>query len=483
MADDAAYAVTLGAAAAVFVLGYVLFGLSFGAVLRQFRRPVGPAWIPIVRWVSAARAADASAGATATVRTVEALGLLTAAGALGALAAGIDLPRAAWVLPLLVASIAGVIGWAMWIFHAGWLGTRLRVPRGLVVLAALAPPLWGFVAASIAARDVRPVTGAIPVVVPSPPVEESVADSSPEWPQPSTPAARPLSTPLPVRKTAAVEKSTSGVFARPQSPTPAVAPSVRIAPPAAVPAAIPSRQPLEETPVTTPSQPDRPMPWSPPSSQTPAAEQPHVPPTQPVSPYTRPAEVSGADELATAGMPTLEGDDQQPPKPSEGAPDPLPGPPPASKDEAPAWQGVFDDATIAALLNAGFDGGDDEEEDLDQTRVSPRRREPWELVTRDGVTYALTSAVTIVGRIGGMPGADGAARIDIADPTRTMSKTHARLVWIDGLWMVEDLGSTNGTLLVDGNGRETVVPPHAPTPLVGRVMFGDFEMVLRRVGD
>lgn len=235
--------------------------------------------------------------------------------------------------------------------------------------------------------------------------------------------------------------------------------------------------------MTTPSDPDRPMPWSPPpSSPTPAAEQPHVAPTQPVSPYERPAEVTGADELATAGMPTLGDDDQSGRDTGKRMPDPLPGPPPASQEETPAWKGVFDDATIAALLNSGF-GDEDEDDDLDQTRVSPRRREPWELVTRDGVTYALTSAVTIVGRIGGRPGADGAARIDIADPTRTMSKTHARLVWIDGLWMVEDLGSTNGTLLVDSHGRETVVPPHAPTPLVGRVMFGDFEMVLRRVGD
>ncbi|WNM24611.1 FHA domain-containing protein [Demequina capsici] len=538
MADGAMYAVALGAAALVYAVHLVLFGLSLGAVLRQLDRPAGPAWVPVRRWIEVARAADAPVAPTAVARSVEALAGVLAAVALAALSTGVEAPRVAWVAPLLVGGLAGLVGWILWIQQAGWLGLRLRLPRSLTVLAAFLPPIWGFVAAPRAAREVKPLTGAIPVVAPeapdpgpqstesvptvvldapheavdepdaavdapdasvdvaSVPLEALADDDAPYVPQVAAPPS-PRSIFAPV--TASIPQVSSGLESPPSESQAPVVPAggspeplapfasqrQPLAPPTVVSGEPQPPQPLQETPVTDPSEPDLPTPWTagpqpgaddaaqapaPGSATPPSSETPRVAPTQPVSPYSAPPEVTAAEGLATAPTPSLSERRSQQPDSAIGAP--------GSEESGAAWHGAFDDAAIAALLGGGFG----EEDDLDETRVSPRRREPWELVTRDGIAYRLVDAVTIVGRIGGFPSADGAGRVDIADPTRTMSKTHARLVWIDGIWMVEDLGSTNGTLLIDGAGRETVVPPYAPTPITGRVMFGDFEMMLRRVG-
>lgn len=43
----------------------------------------------------------------------------------------------------------------------------------------------------------------------------------------------------------------------------------------------------------------------------------------------------------------------------------------------------------------------------------------------------------------------------ISIPDRRLSSQHARIIWRDGYWWVEDLGSTNGTLI---NGRPVTMP-------------------------
>ncbi|BDZ62306.1 hypothetical protein GCM10025873_20970 [Demequina sediminis] len=115
--------------------------------------------------------------------------------------------------------------------------------------------------------------------------------------------------------------------------------------------------------------------------------------------------------------------------------------------------------------------------------MSARQREAWELVTSDGAAYGFDSDRVLVGRAGGMPPIDGTPRLDIADPTRTVSKSHARLTLARGEWTVEDLGSTNGTFLVDRDGCEVQVPEGVPTPVLGRLLLGDVEIDIRRRGD
>ncbi len=73
--------------------------------------------------------------------------------------------------------------------------------------------------------------------------------------------------------------------------------------------------------------------------------------------------------------------------------------------------------------------------------------------------------------------------MDLEDPTRTVSKSHARLILEQGVWSVEDLGSTNGTYVIDDAGAERQIPVGTRVPISGRVAFGDMEVTLRRRED
>ena len=55
--------------------------------------------------------------------------------------------------------------------------------------------------------------------------------------------------------------------------------------------------------------------------------------------------------------------------------------------------------------------------------------------------------------------------VTIDDPTRSVSRTHARFgVGPAGFW-VQDAGSGNGTIVVLRDGRAVVAPPDARTPV------------------
>ncbi|WP_196250704.1 FHA domain-containing protein [Cellulomonas sp. JZ18] len=68
----------------------------------------------------------------------------------------------------------------------------------------------------------------------------------------------------------------------------------------------------------------------------------------------------------------------------------------------------------------------------------------------------------------------------LADATRTLSKTHARLELRDGGWWVTDLGSTNGVVLADAGGAERLIAAGEAQRVAGRVRLGDVGMTLER---
>ena len=82
---------------------------------------------------------------------------------------------------------------------------------------------------------------------------------------------------------------------------------------------------------------------------------------------------------------------------------------------------------------------------------------------------------TVVGRdpdnISAYPGAE---RVSLADPTRSVSKTHAAIFpLLDGVW-VTDLHSTNGTRVENKDGSSTHATPEEALPAMdgSTIYFG-----------
>ncbi|WP_438353808.1 DUF5684 domain-containing protein [Microbacterium sp. CJ88] len=124
-----------------------------------------------------------------------------------------------------------------------------------------------------------------------------------------------------------------------------------------------------------------------------------------------------------------------------------------------------------------------DDEGFDETIIARRRRVEWELVPPIGKTIDLTSDVIIVGRRpSGDPAHPTAQLVPIADETRTVSKTHARLELRGDQWMITDLGSTNGVLLPTLMGTELEAQPGVEVAAGERFFLGDAEVRLRRSG-
>lgn len=136
---------------------------------------------------------------------------------------------------------------------------------------------------------------------------------------------------------------------------------------------------------------------------------------------------------------------------------PAPAPAAASGAQAPAApQSPFAAPATAATLGDAAAHDDEPEaatdDDLDRTIVAPRRAPAprWELTVGTAQPVALHPR-TLIGRRPSVPnGAAPAELITLADPERMLSKTHA-LLEVDGesLWLT-DLGSTNGTEVLEG---------------------------------
>ncbi|WP_051090680.1 DUF5684 domain-containing protein [Microbacterium sp. 11MF] len=149
---------------------------------------------------------------------------------------------------------------------------------------------------------------------------------------------------------------------------------------------------------------------------------------------------------------------------------PAAGAPVAATSSVSAQERVRDEADVAPM--------DDE---LERTVVVRRGHARWELVLPDGATVPLSGDVVVLGR---NPVADPAhpraQLVAIADPTRTVSKTHARLERRGDTWRIVDLGSTNGILLPN-LGADVEVEPGVDAEVADRFLLGDASIRLQRV--
>lgn len=171
----------------------------------------------------------------------------------------------------------------------------------------------------------------------------------------------------------------------------------------------------------------------------------------------------------------------------------------AAQGQAPADAGFDTSAEVSAVVGAPSLGAPraargsvsslhDEPhvpgraDEVDDTVLAGRRRVGWSLVPPLGGEIAITSEVLIVGR---RPGRDAgyahAQLVPVPDETRTISKTHARLELHGDAWLIIDLDSTNGVVLLDATGGEHEVPAGVPTRLTERFLLGDAELRLQRI--
>ncbi|WP_437584143.1 FHA domain-containing protein [Paramicrobacterium sp. CJ85] len=110
----------------------------------------------------------------------------------------------------------------------------------------------------------------------------------------------------------------------------------------------------------------------------------------------------------------------------------------------------------------------------------------FDLEFEDGAHVPLRKGVLIGRDPSAQSAYPDAELVSVTDLGRSVSKTHAAVQWSRGAVWVTDLNSTNGTRVIDENGRETVCVPEAPTPVPagGGILFGVTRATLRaRLGD
>lgn len=184
-----------------------------------------------------------------------------------------------------------------------------------------------------------------------------------------------------------------------------------------------------------------------------------------------------------------------PPAPSRAAD---PWAPPG--DDAPGAEGFDTSGEVSAIVGAPAAGSPrsarasvsaqhnvrelpDSEEAFDETIIASRRRTDWMLTPPLGAPIAITADVLILGRRPTFdPRHPDAQLVPIADDTRTVSKTHARLERQGEGWTIVDLDSTNGVILLGQNGTEVDAAPGRPERLTEQFLLGDAHLSVAPTG-
>lgn len=119
------------------------------------------------------------------------------------------------------------------------------------------------------------------------------------------------------------------------------------------------------------------------------------------------------------------------------------------------------------------------EDEVDATQISQRNRaQTWRIVV-DGEGEVSFSATEIL--IGRKPSArrehPSAELVTVPDRTKTVSKTHARMVLRGDQWMIIDLESTNGVFVETSRGEHQVVAG-SEIAVTGGFSLGDLRLTI-----
>jgi hypothetical protein len=122
-------------------------------------------------------------------------------------------------------------------------------------------------------------------------------------------------------------------------------------------------------------------------------------------------------------------------------------------------------------------------EDRDRTVISKTASVRWTLISSAATSASFAAGRVIVGRKPGqLSDYPGASLVELADPTRTVSKNHALLEFIDGMWWISDLDSTNGVSLVRLDGSESRVTAGQRVAMTEKCYLGDLLLTLHVSG-
>lgn len=136
---------------------------------------------------------------------------------------------------------------------------------------------------------------------------------------------------------------------------------------------------------------------------------------------------------------------------------------------------VSPDAGLAADVDKTVVTPRQTDDDLEATVVVARKRGVRRvLVLDDGRRFPLSGASVVIGR--NPVGEPGEQRLAVSDTTRTLSKTHARLVVLEDEWRLTDLNATNGVVVVADDGAEMLLDPGESVVGTGRFILGEVGM-------
>ncbi len=147
---------------------------------------------------------------------------------------------------------------------------------------------------------------------------------------------------------------------------------------------------------------------------------------------------------------------------------------------SPATNSVVTSANTSAHAPELQPSVEDENPDFDKTVVAPRaKKEIWTLLPEGGAPITVTKSAALLGRNPSSTAAE-TQLIAVPDPSKTVSRTHARLRLADGAWTIVDLNSTNGVYLLSEAGDETEVEAGVPTPIGSSFRLGDLTIQISR---
>jgi len=196
-----------------------------------------------------------------------------------------------------------------------------------------------------------------------------------------------------------------------------------------------------------------------------------------------PPPVLASPAPAPAGSPPLPAPVSAPPAPFAPPVAPPWTPPPGIVTSVPSTPIVVTPPPIAitrpVVTPSPAPVVDEPYEDFDKTVITRRKVPEWSLTPDGSPPIPLTSGVVVLGRKPVASVSDPVAQlIPVVDPSKTVSKTHARLELVDGAWFISDLDSTNGVVIVTASGEEVEVTPGSSVAVDGHFLIGDLAVTV-----